>query len=116
MAPLAVAAASLAAAGPALAAGALASGVGTILSLLLMFLNFYQFALFIRILLTWIPNVDMSSAPLQFLARITDPLLNGTRGLLPPIFGLDFGPTLVLIALNYITDSVQAAVNTMAYF
>eukprot|EP00667_Euglena_gracilis_P019546 EG_transcript_20950 len=105
---------SLAVATPALASPA-ASVAASVISLLVTALNFYQFALFVRIILTWLP-VDPYQPPLNYLSRITDPLLNSTRGLIPPIFGLDFGPTLVLIALNYCTSTLQAASYQLLFF
>jgi uncharacterized protein YggT (Ycf19 family) len=101
-------------AGPALAGG-VASVLGPILSLIVTFLNFYQFALFIRIILTWLP-IDLTQPPLSYLCRITDPMLNGTRGLVPPLFGLDFGPTIVLLALNYCTKTLEAGLMQLYLF
>ena len=106
------AALSFAAAGPAYAdAGA---GVAGVLGLLSSALNFYQLILFVRILMTWFPQLDASTMPWRAIAAAGDPVLNGSRGLVPPIAGLDFGPTLVLLALNYVCSSFDDVVASMS--
>mmetsp|Transcript_128579 Transcript_128579/g.222099 ORF Transcript_128579/g.222099 Transcript_128579/m.222099 type:complete len:223 (-) Transcript_128579:447-1115(-) len=105
------AALSFAAAGPAYAdVGAVAGILGFLSSAL----NFYQLILFVRILMTWFPQLDTSSMPWRAIAAAGDPVLNGSRGLVPPIAGLDFGPTLVLLALNYVCSSFDDAVAAMS--
>jgi YggT family protein len=65
----------------------------------------YQFAILIRVLLSWInvnpyrPAID--HPVLQILYRITDPVLEPLRRLIPPIGGtLDISPIVALFALE----------------
>jgi len=63
--------------------------------------NFYYIMLFLRIFLTWIPNIDWEKQPARGLCLITDPFLNIFRGIIPPIGGvLDISPILAFIVLQ----------------
>jgi hypothetical protein len=42
---------------------------------------------------------------LQPVFQITDPYLNLFRGIIPPIFGLDFSPILAFVTLNLLQTS-----------
>ena len=43
-----------------------------------------QFAILIRVLLTWFPNLDRSNPLVQLLSSVTDPILEPARRLIPP--------------------------------
>ena len=51
-----------------------------------------QFAILIRVLLTWFPNLDRSNPLVQLLSSVTDPILEPARRLVPPFGGLDISP------------------------
>ncbi|KAF5831257.1 YGGT family-domain-containing protein [Dunaliella salina] len=74
---------------------------------LLNFLNLYNSALIVRLVLTWFPNPpDFIQQP---LATVTDPYLNLFRGIIPPLGGtLDLSPILAFITLNFFTSSAAA--------
>ena len=62
---------------------------------------FYLLLIFIRIFLSWIPNIDWDTQPFTFLSSITDPYLNIFRGIIPPIGGmLDVSPIVAIILLQ----------------
>ena len=62
---------------------------------------FYYILLIIRILLTWIPNIDWYNQPYKGISAITDPFLNIFRNIIPPIGGaLDISPILAFIVLQ----------------
>ena len=63
---------------------------------------FYTILIIIRVLLTWIPNLDWYSQPLKTLCLITDWYLNLFRKIIPPISGLDISPMIALIILQII--------------
>ena len=64
-------------------------------------INIYELVLIVRIVLTWIPhNVYHPAA--QFLYKITDPVLNPVRKIVPPIMGMDFSPIIVFVGLGFI--------------
>lgn len=67
----------------------------------------YQFLIFIRVLLSWI-NTDpyrrrIDHPLVQILYRITDPVLDPLRRLIPPVGGtVDISPVVALIILEII--------------
>jgi len=70
------------------------------------FLNYYNFAIVARLLLTWFPNPPQ--ALVGPLAAICDPYLNLFRGLIPPLGQLDLSPIISLGLLNFITSATAA--------
>lgn len=74
---------------------------------LLNFLNLYNSALILRLVLTWFPSVPPAFS--QPLATICDPYLNLFRGIIPPLGGtLDLSPILAFVTLNFFTSSAAA--------
>lgn len=71
------------------------------------FLNLYNTALIVRLVLTWFPNPP--AAIVSPLATVCDPYLNLFRGLIPPLGGtLDFSPILAFVVLNLFTNTAAA--------
>ena len=69
---------------------------------------FYYLLLIIRIFLTWIPNIDWSTQPFNFMRSLTDPFLNIFRGIIPPIGGmLDISPIIAFFALQFLQIGVN---------
>ena len=67
------------------------------------FIKLYLLLLFVRVLLTWFPNVDWMRQPWAILRQITDPYLNLFRNLIPPIMGqIDFTPILGFMVLQFL--------------
>mmetsp|Transcript_34133 Transcript_34133/g.83667 ORF Transcript_34133/g.83667 Transcript_34133/m.83667 type:complete len:220 (-) Transcript_34133:129-788(-) len=67
------------------------------------FIKLYLLLLFIRVLLTWFPNVDWMRNPWSILRQVTDPYLNLFRNLIPPIMGqIDFTPILGFMVLQFL--------------
>ena len=67
-------------------------------------LQIYTFVLLIRILITWIPNLDPHHPIVQLLFQVTDPVLEPARKLIPPIGMIDISPIVVFIALGILQD------------
>lgn len=82
--------------------------VGILIQTLAQFIQIYSILLIIRILLTWFPNIDWSSAPLSILSQLTDPYLNIFRSVIPPLGGIDFSPILAFLLLNFISQLLGA--------
>ena len=61
-------------------------------------LTLYMLALLIRWTAPWI-ELDLRKRYLQWLPRITDPLINLMRRLLPPMGPMDWGPVAALITV-----------------
>ncbi len=83
--------------------------IAIILDVLAKTIGIYLFLLFIRVMLTWFPNIDMSNPILLNLSAITDPYLNFFRGIIPPLGGLDLSPILGFILLNVLQDLISRA-------
>lgn len=67
----------------------------------------YEFLILIRVLLSWVnvnPYRPVVDHPLvQVLYRITDPVLNPLRRIIPPIGGMiDISPVVALIGLEIV--------------
>ncbi|KAM3096242.1 YggT family protein [Phormidesmis sp. 146-35] len=70
------------------------------------FVSIYLVLLFIRILLTWFPQVDFYNPPFSILAQLTDPYLNIFRRIIPPLGGLDISAILAILALQVVQSTV----------
>jgi YggT family protein len=71
------------------------------------FLSIYNLLISARILLSWFPQAQ-SIGVLSPLFSVTDPFLNLFRGVIPPLFGLDFSPILAFFLLNLLTNATAA--------
>ena len=78
----------------------LTSGIAYVLGVLAFAVNIYSFVLFVRVLLSWFPNVDLSNPILSGVVSISDPYLNMFRGVIPPLGGFDLSAILAFLALN----------------
>lgn len=77
-----------------------------ILQTTLSFITLYLGLLFIRVLLTWFPNINWYNQPFAALSQITDPYLNIFRRLIPPMGGMDFSPMLAFIVLTLVQSAL----------
>ncbi len=71
-------------------------------------IEIYTFVLLIRILMTWIPNLDPHNPIVQMLVQVTDPVLEPARRLIPPIGMIDISPIVVFIALGIIQQLLRS--------
>ena len=78
----------------------LTSGIAYVLGVLAFAVNIYSWVLFLRVLLSWFPNVDLSNPILSGVVSISDPYLNMFRGVIPPLGGFDISAILAFVALN----------------
>ena len=72
--------------------------------LLARVLQIYTFILLIRILITWIPNLDPQHPIVQLLFQVTEPVLEPARKLIPSIGMIDISPIVVFIVLGILQD------------
>lgn len=68
--------------------------------LLFLLLQIFQFVLLGRVLLSWFPNIDRSNQIVQLLYRVTEPVLQPVRQLLPQTSGIDFSPLIVFLLIS----------------
>lgn len=73
----------------------------SIAELLVLVLNVFLVAIIIQVILSWV-NPGSYSPFTALLDRLTEPVLDPARRLLPPIGGLDLSPILVLIGIQLI--------------
>ena len=59
-----------------------------VIEIILMLLNLYSWVLLARALVSWIPNLDPYHPAVQILYRITEPVLEPIRKLVPPLGGM----------------------------
>jgi YggT family protein len=59
-------------------------------------------AVFIRVLLSWIPNIDPRNPAIEFLYGITEPILAPIRSIMPRTLMFDFSPMIAIFVLQAI--------------
>lgn len=57
---------------------------------------------FVRVLLSWVPSVDYGHPLISLIVRITDPVLQPVRRILPPMGGLDLSPIVAILLLSLV--------------
>ena len=75
---------------------------GAIVKLVLLSLNLFMFAIFIRIILSWISPGQYNPAT-AIITTLTEPVLRPARRLIPPIGGFDISPIFVIIGIGALT-------------
>lgn len=80
--------------------------VALLFTVLAQFLNIYLILLFIRILLSWFPNINWYDPPFSILSQLTDPYLNIFRSFIPPLGGMDFSPILAILLLQVLASTL----------
>lgn len=68
-------------------------------------LSVYSLLIIVRIILSWISSPDNRIT--RFLMKITDPVLEPFRKLIPPLGMFDLSPIVVLLLLSFITAAVR---------
>jgi YggT family protein len=56
----------------------------------------------VRALLSWIPSVDHGHPLIRMIMRLTDPILDPVRRLMPPVGGFDLSPVIAILLLQLI--------------
>ena len=74
--------------------------------LLSLFLEVYWWILFARVLMSWF-NPNPYNPLVQFVLRLTEPVLAPIRRVLPAMGGLDLSPIMVLIALIFLKGLIH---------
>ncbi|HVH31000.1 MAG TPA: YggT family protein, partial [bacterium] len=55
-----------------------------------------------RVILSWVPGVDLSHPAVRFVYRVTAPILDPIRRVMPPLGGLDFSPWVAILLLSVV--------------
>ncbi len=67
------------------------------------FFEVLQILILIRVILSWVPNVNMYSAPVRFIYNVTEPIMEPVREFTARYINLgpiDISPIIVLFLLN----------------
>ncbi len=67
-------------------------------------IGLYKIVLLIRIVLSWVPHNPHNPAA-TFLYKITEPVLEPVRRIIPSIGGIDISPIVVFLGLSLIQRS-----------
>ena len=62
--------------------------MNSLIDLLSFAVQIYSYILLARALVSWIPNLDPSNPGVQILYRLTEPVLEPIRKLIPPLGGV----------------------------
>lgn len=67
--------------------------------------------LLIRVVLSWVPGAHYDHPAVRFVYRVTSPMLDPIRRVLPPIAGLDLSPMIAIMVLSVL----QRAITDLAF-
>ena len=70
-----------------------------------MALNIYLWIIFARAILSWV-NPDPYNPIVQFLYKVTEPVLYPIRRMMPYGAGIDFSPLIVILVIYFIRGFV----------
>jgi len=62
-------------------------------------ISLYELILFVRIFLGWIPH-ESDHPVVEFLHKVTDPVLEPVRKVVPPVANIDASPIVVFFGLE----------------
>lgn len=65
-----------------------------------LFFQIYTFLLFVRILSSWVPEIQKYQA-MQWIGAVTDPFLAVFRRIIPPLGMIDISPIVAFLALSF---------------
>ena len=72
-----------------------------LIDLIQMAFRLYTFLILARVILSWV-NHDVTNPVINWVYRLTEPVMAPFRALIPAFGGIDFTPILVLLVLNFI--------------
>jgi len=79
-------------------------------------LTLYMYVIIARALISWV-NPDPYNAIVQFLYRITEPVLNPLRRLVPPYrLGIDLSPMIAILIIIFLKRFLVATLRQAAFF
>jgi len=87
-------------------AGFAAVAITAIVKLIVLSINLFVYAIFIRIILSWVSQGGYNPAT-AIIATLTEPVLRPFRRLLPPMGSFDISPIIAIILLLFATMVVN---------
>jgi len=76
-------------------------------------LSFMYWVILIRALISWV-NPDPNNPIVQFLYRVTEPILEPIRRLMPPM-GIDISPILAFLAIIFLKGFLVQSLIDLSY-
>lgn len=76
---------------------------------------FYYALIILRILMSWIPNINWYQQPTKAIREVTDLWLDIFRRLIPSAGGLDFSPIIAILVLQIIQRVVIGLLAAVLY-
>ena len=73
--------------------------LSSLAELLQMVFQIYTLVLIVRVLISWV-SPDPFNPVVQFLGRVTDPVLEPLRRVIPPLGPIDISPVIALLLLQ----------------
>jgi YggT family protein len=81
----------------------------------LLFQAFYVL-LIIRVVLSWLPGIRQDHPVVDFVYRVTSPLLTPIRRLMPPVGGLDLSPLVAILLLTVVQSLVLGLLESAMFY
>lgn len=81
-----------------------------ILGVIFLALQIFQLVLLARVLISWFPDLDRSNPIIQFLYRVTEPVLQPVRNMLPQTGAMDFSPLVVFLGISVLMQLLRFAI------
>ena len=79
-----------------------------------LILNFYMWVIIVRALISWV-NPDPYNPIVQFLYKITEPVLHPVRRLMPVYnMGIDLSPFIVILILIFLKSFLVSSLYQLA--
>jgi len=78
-----------------------------VIQFLVFLLQIYYVLLLLRVVMTWIPNLDTRHPLARFLYDVTEPVLSPIRQMIPPQGGFDLSPMIAFLGIFVLTTLLQ---------
>jgi YggT family protein len=92
----------------------IAKFLGALAQLLGIALHIYMWIIIIRAVISWV-NPDPYNPIVQFLYRVTEPVLRPVRRYLPVAWGIDFSPLVVIFAIIFLDQFLVGSLRELAW-
>ena len=69
----------------------------------------------VRAVLSWIPGIDFGHPVIRFIMRVTDPILEPIRRVIPPLSGFDLSPIIALLLVQFVGRLVIQLLFSISY-
>ncbi len=77
--------------------------IGALVQVVDLLLSLYVWIIIARAIISWV-NPSPYHPVVRFLYRVTEPVLRPIRRIIPPIYGIDFSPVIVIFVIYLIKN------------